>query len=102
MPHLNVYVDKDTLAKVQTAAKMEGRPIRVNRHGAGDGTVLRSSALLDERMGPQGGAKLRTPIQWKSIIFANSGHMALTRDRVIINNLLFRLQECSPGQSHIG
>ena len=82
---------------IATAATAMGKPgekrVRTVRYGAGDGTVLRSSALLDERMGAEWKPGLKSPIAWSSVVFAESSHMALTRDRVVIDNVLFRLFE---------
>ena len=82
---------------IATAAAVMGSPgekrIRFVRYGAGDGTVLRSSALLDERVSGNWKPGLKSPIAWSSVVFAESSHMALTRDRVVINNVLFRLLE---------
>jgi len=63
------------------------------RFEAGDGTVLRSSALLDERTDQDWQPRVNTPIDWKSVIFASSNHMSLTQDRVVVNNVLYRLLE---------
>jgi hypothetical protein len=88
-----------------TPARVTGVPgdphVRVLEQRAGDGTVLRSSALLDERLDGRSGQRVRSPIRWSSIMFAGSNHMGLTRDRVVVDNVLFRLLEdprpASPG-----
>ena len=67
--------------------------IRVVQKSAGDGIVLRSSALLDERAGGTRDARVITPIRWKSVMFAEANHIGLTRDRVVVDNVLFRLLE---------
>ena len=84
-----------------TVAEVTGTPgaphVDVLRHAAGDATVLRSSALLDERSGQSWQPHVQSPIHWSSVMFATSNHMALTRDRVVIDNVLFRLFELAPG-----
>lgn len=59
----------------------------------GDGIVLRSSALLDERVGELWGPNLRSPINWTSVNFLFSDHIGLTKDAVFTDNLLFLLLE---------
>jgi hypothetical protein len=82
---------------LSTPAIVTGTPgcnkIWAVRYAAGDGTVLRSSALLDERISGEWTPKLKSPVQWSSVLFAAANHMALTRDRVVINNVLHRLLE---------
>lgn len=73
--------------------------IKVLQKAAGDGTVLRSSALLDERAAGRRHQRVVTPIRWNSVIFAQTNHMGLTRDRVVVDNVLFRLLE--DPQSHL-
>jgi pimeloyl-ACP methyl ester carboxylesterase len=77
---------------VATAKQGEDR-VTVTRFGPGDGTVLRSSALMDERLAGGWSARLRSPIDWDSITFIRSNHMGLTRDPVFINNVLYLLLE---------
>ena len=61
--------------------------------GQGDGTVLRSSALMDEREGSKIKGRLRTPIDWASVLFLFSGHLGLTKDPVFTDNILYILLE---------
>ncbi len=67
--------------------------LRIIRYGPGDGTVLRSSALLDERVGHPWRPRLESPICWDSVLFASSRHMGLTKDPIVINNVLFHILE---------
>jgi len=82
----SVWVDPDTGA---------WRPGRV---GPGDGTVLRSSALQDERAGGTWRPVLASPIAWKSVLFFFEDHLGLTRSPAFIDNLLFLLLEDPRGQ----
>ncbi len=65
--------------------------IKVQETGPGDGKVLRSSALLDERMDGDWAPGLRSPIVWRNVMFLSKGHMGLTKDPVFTDNLLFWL-----------
>ncbi len=65
--------------------------LEVAKYAAGDGTVLRSSVLLDERRGNKWRPGLTSPIPWDSITFADAAHMALTGDRNVMDNVLFKL-----------
>jgi hypothetical protein len=65
--------------------------LTVRERGPGDGTVLRTSAVLDERVGQAWTPGLRSPIAWSSVTFLFSDHLALTQDLGFTDNLLFRL-----------
>ncbi len=62
-------------------------------HGPGDGTVLRSSALGDERPRGKRDTRLVSPIQWSRATFFFEDHLGLTRDPAFIDNLLYALLE---------
>lgn len=59
----------------------------------GDGTVVRSSALLDERIGQEWQPTLKTPIEFDDINFIAEDHLGLTKDPSFSDNLLFLLLE---------
>lgn len=59
----------------------------------GDGTVVRSSALLDERVGQKWQPNLRTPIQFDNVTFIAEDHLGLTKNQSFSDNLLFLLLE---------
>ncbi len=67
--------------------------LRITQTGPGDGTVLRSSALMDERISGQWSPELRSPIVWEQVNFFFKEHLALTRDVAFTDNLLFILLE---------
>ena len=67
--------------------------VRPITHGPGDGTVLRSSALLDERVGQAFAPTLRSPIQFASVLFLPESHLGLTSSPVFRDNVLFWLLE---------
>lgn len=70
----------------------DSAPVAVET-AAGDGTVLRSSALMDERIGHEWYPRLLTPIRWDNVTFIATDHMALTRHPTFVNNALYLLLE---------
>jgi len=60
---------------------------------AGDGKVLRTSALMDERAGRGPSSRLVSPIDWSQVIFLRSRHRDMTRDPALVDNVLFFLLE---------
>lgn len=66
---------------------------RISDSAPGDGTVLRSSALMDERLGNEWEPTLKTPIDWTSVLFLFSDHLGLTRDSAFSDNVLYWLLE---------
>jgi pimeloyl-ACP methyl ester carboxylesterase len=60
---------------------------------AGDGSVLRSSALLDERLPSETHGRLKSPIVWHQAMFLFSDHLGLTRDPAFTDNILYFLLE---------
>jgi len=67
--------------------------LRIVAWGPGDGTVLRASALLDERMALGFRPQVVTPIPWQSILFLPEDHLGVTRSLVFQDNVLFWLLE---------
>ena len=65
--------------------------LSVQEQGPGDGTVLRTSAVMDERVGRPWTSGLESPITWSTVTFLFSDHLALTQDLGFADNLLFRL-----------
>ncbi len=70
----------------------EGR-LTVTETGPGDGTVLRSSALGDERLKGSPSKRLISPIQWNQVLFLFSDHLDLTKHPAFTDNLLYFLLE---------
>ncbi len=71
----------------------EGGKIDIHETGPGDGTVLRSSALLDEREGPHHMSRLMSPIPWSQVLFVFSDHLGITKDPSFTDNILYFLLE---------
>lgn len=72
-------------------AREFGKGFKVIEVDHGDGTVLRSSALMDERVGGEWVPYLPTPIDFDEIIFLFNSHTGLTKDPIFTDNLLHRL-----------
>lgn len=70
-----------------------GEPVETVERDLGDGTVLRSSALMDERRNRSRFPRVLTPIDWDSVNFIPASHMVLTRHPAFINNALYILLE---------
>ncbi len=59
----------------------------------GDGAVLRSSALMDERLSGEWSPGLVSPIHWSHVTFLFRGHLGMTKDPAFTDNVLFILLE---------
>lgn len=87
-------VPTDAIAHVNTRS---GRIEKLTR-APGDGTVLRTSALMDERFGNEWSAGLLSPVRWTQVTFLFNDHLGLTKAPTFSDNVLFLLLE-SP-QAH--
>lgn len=67
--------------------------LQVVERGPGDGSVLRSSALMDERVGSEWSPRLVSPIGWTHVTFLFNDHLGLTKDPAFTDNVLFILLE---------
>lgn len=83
----------DAVRTPAVVALGEGDALEVLRFEAGDGEVLRSSALLDERVGGRWDRGLKTPIPWSQVDFLFTDHLGLTKDPIFTDNVLFFLLE---------
>ncbi|MCH8014723.1 MAG: hypothetical protein IH823_08125, partial [Candidatus Dadabacteria bacterium] len=66
---------------------------KVTNYEPGDGTVTRSSALMDERVGGTWTPNLQSPIKWSNVMFLFSDHLGLTKDPAFSDNVLYILLE---------
>ncbi len=69
---------------------------KVTDYEPGDGTVTRSSALMDERVGGTWTPNLQSPINWSNVMFLFSDHLGLTKDPAFSDNVLYILLEQPP------
>jgi len=67
--------------------------IKIIQTSPGDGTVLRSSALMDERLANNLQSRLISPIQWSQVLFVFSDHLGITKDPSFTDNILYFLLE---------
>jgi lecithin:cholesterol acyltransferase len=67
--------------------------LRVTETAPGDGTVLRTSAIMDERQTGDWQPGVVSPIAWSEVTFLFADHLALTRDPAFTDNILYRLLE---------
>jgi hypothetical protein len=75
------------------AVDAESGAVSVVAKAPGDGKVLRSSALMDERLDGEWTSQLRSPIRWHEVMLLFKGHLELTKDPTFTNNLLYWLLE---------
>ncbi|MGB5617330.1 MAG: hypothetical protein WBM78_10850 [Desulfobacterales bacterium] len=80
--------DTDKTARINSDSS-----ITIVGKGPGDGTVLRSSALLDERRADNQTFRLVSPIPWTDVMFLFSSHQNITNDPFFTDNLLYILLE---------
>ncbi|MEE9238257.1 MAG: hypothetical protein V3U58_01710, partial [Thermodesulfobacteriota bacterium] len=66
---------------------------KITDYQPGDGTVTRSSALMDERVGGIWTPYLKSPIKWSNVMFLFSDHLGLTKDPSFSDNVLYILLE---------
>jgi hypothetical protein len=94
-PGLSLYLyagDAEPTTAVVGVDPAVGR-LAVRERAPGDGTVLRTSAVMDERVGQEWRPGLVSPIAWTGVTFLFSDHLTLTRDPAFTDNILYRLLE---------
>ena len=103
-PHVRLYLvagDAEPTLERISVSSADGR-IEAGASGIGDGTVLRSSVLLDERVGNEWEPRLVTPLDFHAALFLPSGHLGVTRNEVFRDNVLFWLLEDPGGPARNG
>ena len=65
----------------------------IYKYELGDKTVLRSSALMDERVAQSWKPSLVSPIDWSSTMFIPAKHRTITNGPIFENNILYWLLE---------
>jgi hypothetical protein len=94
-PHLRLHLvagDAEPTLERVSVRSTDGK-LTESRDGPGDGTVLRSSVLLDERVGNEWAPRLVTPLDFHSALFLPSSHLGVTSNEVFRDNVLFWLLE---------
>lgn len=90
---LSIFIGDALGTFSQAEIDMNSGALKLTKKVGGDGTVTRSSALLDERQGVEWTPKLRTPIDWSHVTFLFTDHLGLTSDPAFVDNILFSLLE---------
>lgn len=87
-----VVGDGEATPAVMTLNRRDGK-VSITKEAPGDGMVLRSSVLMDERLGGEWEPRLVSPIRFRSVLLLNASHLGMTKDRTFTDNLLFYLLE---------
>jgi len=83
----------DAVDTPRVLAVGRGGELRVAAWAQGDGRVLRSSALMDERAVDDWQPEVRSPIDWTQVTFLFRDHLDITHDPVFVDNVLYLLLE---------
>ena len=75
------------------AIDKETGDFEIVKYGLGDETVLRSSALMDERVGQTWAPNLVSPLDWSSVMFIPGKHRTITSGPIFEDNVLYWLLE---------
>ena len=83
----------DTISKVNVDSNTG--ELEIVNHDSGDGTVLRTSALMDERVSISAAwqSRLVSPIRFEHTTFIFTDHRSLTSDPAFTDNVLNLLLE---------
>lgn len=89
-----------TTRRARVNPKTGGLTVTDDDYGPGDGKVLSSSAMYDERAGQKTWLPFfYSPIDWDSIIQLRAAHMGITTDPAFKDNILFLLNSM-PGNKY--
>jgi pimeloyl-ACP methyl ester carboxylesterase len=88
-----LLITGDSEETIRTAQLDPEGGIKIIKTGPGDGTVLRSSALMDERTKDNRQSRLISPIHWDQVFFIFSDHLGITKDPAFTDNVLYFLLE---------
>ncbi|MGE0481405.1 MAG: esterase/lipase family protein [Phycisphaerae bacterium] len=91
---LSLYLFAGDAVRTRAVGAVDGRGrLRVAEWGPGDGTVLRQSALCDERTDATWTPGVQSPIAWRRAQFLSTNHLGLTFDPAFSDNVLYLLLE---------
>jgi pimeloyl-ACP methyl ester carboxylesterase len=93
--YLSLYLVAGDAVATNAVAEVDSASgsVSIRSTGPGDGSVLRSSALLDERIGSNTRGRLQSPVAWSGVQFLFSDHLGLTEDPAFADNVLYLLLE---------
>ncbi len=74
-------------------ASRDGKPAQIIANGDGDGTVLRTSVLNDQRRDEDWRPGIRSPLDYDQVLFLPETHTKLTSNTTFTDNILFWLLE---------
>lgn len=83
----------DGIPSMKTATVEDRNTVTWKDTAPGDGTVLRTSALMDERLDGNWTPRLRSPITWTSAHMHFLDHIKLTQSQEFHDNVLYMLLE---------
>ncbi len=101
---LNLYLFAGDAVETNAVAAADAKTGKVWIVGMapGDGTVLRTSALMDERVGGVWSPVLRSPIPWTGVNFLFANHLDLTKSPAFSDNVLYLLLESPRSERGVG
>lgn len=93
--HLSLYLVAGDAEKTPATLEIDtvAKTHRIASQGPGDGTVLRTSVLMDERQSEGWVPKLKSPIPFQQVLLLNKDHLGMTKDPIFTDNILFFLLE---------
>jgi hypothetical protein len=90
---LELYLVAGDAEETPRVVRIRDEGIRVVETGLGDGTVLRSSTLMDERGPERRTEPLKSPIDWSHTLFLAADHRGITKHPAFTDNILHFLLE---------
>jgi hypothetical protein len=98
-PDIQLYLVAGNAVKTRRRATVDPTTgdLKVVGFDSGDGKVLKTSAMFDERAGARTWLPFFfSPIAWRAIIQLRAAHMGLTTDPAFKDNVLFLLSSIPP------
>jgi pimeloyl-ACP methyl ester carboxylesterase len=95
---LDLYLVAGDAEETPSVIGVASKGVRVAATGLGDGTVLRSSALMDERGPKRRLQRLQGPIDWSQTLFLAADHRGITKHPEFTDNILYFLLESPDGR----
>ena len=92
-PGLELHLFAGDAAETAKVLRWDGEDLQTVETAAGDGTVLRSSAMLDERIGGTWGPRLVTPIDYTGVNFLFQNHIGITKSPEFVDKVMYLLLE---------